>query len=59
MFLYPRCKGLLEEDLASLNYADTIVFRPGVLTGAQRDHAGTMENLVVWVHFPELHTVCL
>ncbi|KAJ6605843.1 hypothetical protein B0H10DRAFT_2076110 [Mycena sp. CBHHK59/15] len=35
-FLYPRSKGLTEEGLASLGYSDTIVFRPGLLTGTSR-----------------------
>ncbi|KAJ7777405.1 hypothetical protein B0H16DRAFT_1853958 [Mycena metata] len=32
-FLYTRSKGLTEEGLAGLGYADTIVFRPAILGG--------------------------
>lgn len=46
-FLYSRCKGLVEEDLASLGYAETIIFRPGILSGAQRDSRGALEGLAV------------
>jgi len=46
-FLYTRCKGLVEGDLSSLGYADTIVFRPGVISGTQRENAGALENLAV------------
>lgn len=35
-FLYMRSKGLTELGIARLGYADTIVFRPGFLKGAQR-----------------------
>ncbi|KAJ6561084.1 hypothetical protein DFH09DRAFT_1316206 [Mycena vulgaris] len=35
-FVYPRSKGLTEEGLASLGYEDTIVVRPGFLTGTNR-----------------------
>ncbi|KAJ7780281.1 hypothetical protein DFH07DRAFT_468760 [Mycena maculata] len=35
-FLYLRSKGLTEEGLASLGYEETIVFRPGLLTGVNR-----------------------
>ncbi|KAJ3514151.1 hypothetical protein NLJ89_g2529 [Agrocybe chaxingu] len=38
-FLYPRSKGLTEQGIAELGYADAIIFRPGFLAGAQRqDH---------------------
>ncbi|GAA6038303.1 hypothetical protein JCM8097_003934 [Rhodosporidiobolus ruineniae] len=30
-FLYPRSKGLTEEGLAALGYAETVIFRPGFL----------------------------
>jgi len=35
-FLYLKSKGLTEQGLARLNYSDTIIFRPGVLTQTQR-----------------------
>ncbi|KAG6329542.1 hypothetical protein ID866_9548, partial [Astraeus odoratus] len=35
-FLYPKSKGLTELALARLGYSDTIVFRPGLLKGADR-----------------------
>ncbi|EIM79344.1 uncharacterized protein STEHIDRAFT_106338 [Stereum hirsutum FP-91666 SS1] len=34
--LYPRSKGLTEQELVSIGYPDTIIFRPGALTGADR-----------------------
>lgn len=38
--LYPRSKGLTEEGLASLGYASTIIFRPGLLVapGGRGEH---------------------
>jgi oxidoreductase len=46
-FLYTRCKGLVEEDISSLGYADTIIFRPGVLSGTQRERSAPLETLAV------------
>ncbi|BGP34586.1 hypothetical protein JCM10296v2_006408 [Rhodotorula toruloides] len=39
-FLYPRSKGLTEEGLASLGYASTTIFRPGLLVapGGRGEH---------------------
>jgi len=34
--LYARSKGLTEEALASMGYSDTIIFRPGLLAGVNR-----------------------
>ncbi|KIM44450.1 hypothetical protein M413DRAFT_442432 [Hebeloma cylindrosporum] len=45
-FLYPRSKGLTEEGLARLGYADTIVFRPGFLAGTNREEARTAETIL-------------
>ncbi|KAH8813533.1 hypothetical protein DL96DRAFT_1698711 [Flagelloscypha sp. PMI_526] len=36
-FLYNRSKGLTEEGLAALGYDDTIIFRPGILKGEDRN----------------------
>ncbi|KAJ7886000.1 hypothetical protein B0H13DRAFT_2044504 [Mycena leptocephala] len=44
-FLYPRSKGLTEEGLASLGYQETIVFRPGLLTGTERPEPRTAEKV--------------
>jgi len=48
-FLYTRSKGLTELALARLGYADTIVFRPGVLKGTQRDETRLAETIVGYV----------
>ncbi|KAG9313188.1 hypothetical protein JVU11DRAFT_6645 [Chiua virens] len=44
-FLYPKSKGLTELALARLGYADTIVFRPGFLRGAERAEKRIAESL--------------
>ncbi|KAH8827493.1 hypothetical protein DL96DRAFT_1251589 [Flagelloscypha sp. PMI_526] len=36
-FIYSRCKGLTEEGLAKLGYDDTIIFRPAILKGEDRN----------------------
>ncbi|KAG2057522.1 hypothetical protein BDR06DRAFT_951704 [Suillus hirtellus] len=48
-FLYPRSKGLTELGIARLGYADTIVFRPGLLKGAQRANKRLPEILAGYV----------
>ncbi|KAJ7507064.1 hypothetical protein B0H11DRAFT_2169653 [Mycena galericulata] len=49
MFLYPRSKGLTEEGLARLGYADTIVFRPGLLAGTDRPDFRLAEKIAAGV----------
>ncbi|KAG1801731.1 uncharacterized protein BJ212DRAFT_1286450 [Suillus subaureus] len=48
-FLYMRSKGLTELDIARLGYADTIVFRPGFLKGAQRANKSLAETIAGYV----------
>ncbi|KAG2143780.1 uncharacterized protein EDB93DRAFT_1154730 [Suillus bovinus] len=48
-FLYMRSKGLTELGIARLGYADTIVFRPGFLKGAQRAHIRLAETIAGYV----------
>ncbi|KAJ7777404.1 hypothetical protein B0H16DRAFT_1449494 [Mycena metata] len=48
-FLYPRSKGLTEEGLASLGYADTIVFRPGLLTATKRPETRIAETIAGYI----------
>jgi len=48
-FLYPRSKGLTELGIARLGYADTIVFRPGFLKGAQRANKRLPETIAGYV----------
>ncbi|KAJ2932102.1 hypothetical protein H1R20_g4976, partial [Candolleomyces eurysporus] len=44
-FLYTKSKGLTEEGLARLGYKETIVFRPGLLTGTDRPDSRWAETL--------------
>ena len=44
-----RSKGLTERALAHLGYADTIVFRPGYLRGAERPEKRIGESIVAYV----------
>ncbi|KAG1771073.1 hypothetical protein EV702DRAFT_660092 [Suillus placidus] len=48
-FLYMRSKGLTELGIARLGYADTIVFRPGFLKGAQRADTRLSETMAGYV----------
>ncbi|KAJ7173685.1 hypothetical protein C8R46DRAFT_1189863 [Mycena filopes] len=48
-FLYPRSKGLTEEGLAGLGYADTIIFRPGLLTGTKRPELRVAETIAGYI----------
>ncbi|KAH7908321.1 hypothetical protein BJ138DRAFT_1069042 [Hygrophoropsis aurantiaca] len=48
-FLYPRSKGLTEQALASLGYADTIVFQPGFLKNAERPENRIAETALGYV----------
>ncbi|KAG0697934.1 hypothetical protein DFH29DRAFT_1082080 [Suillus ampliporus] len=48
-FLYTRSKGLTELGLARLGYADTIVFRPGLFKGAQREETRLGETILGYV----------
>ncbi|KAG2093142.1 uncharacterized protein F5147DRAFT_425111 [Suillus discolor] len=48
-FLYPRSKGLTELGIARLGYADTIVFRPGFLKGAERANKRFAETIAGYV----------
>ncbi|KAG8748574.1 Protein fmp52, mitochondrial [Ceratobasidium sp. 414] len=48
-FLYPKSKGLTERGLASLGYNDFIAFRPGLLTGAERDHPRIAESIFGYI----------
>ena len=45
-FTYPKCKGLIEEDLLKLDFESLSIFRPGLL------HRGNLarwnEKLVLW-----------
>jgi len=43
--LYPKSKGETEHALASLNYKDFIVFRPGYLQDAQRGETRLVESI--------------
>lgn len=43
--LYARSKGLTEQGLAGLGYADTIVFRPAFLAGVQRPKSRLAETI--------------
>ncbi|KAH8104659.1 hypothetical protein BXZ70DRAFT_1062198 [Cristinia sonorae] len=45
MFLYPKSKGLTELGLASLGYSETIIFRPGLLSGTQRAQSRFAESM--------------
>jgi oxidoreductase len=47
--LYTRSKGLTEVGLARLGYSDTIIFRPGVLKGAERPGLRLPERVVGYV----------
>ncbi|KAH7919280.1 hypothetical protein BV22DRAFT_1041066 [Leucogyrophana mollusca] len=48
-FLYPRSKGLTELALARLGYADTIVFQPGFLRGAERPDKRVAETVFGYI----------
>jgi len=48
-FLYLRSKGLTELALADLGYSDTIVFRPGLLKGAERSEFRGPEIIASYV----------
>ncbi|KAG1747963.1 uncharacterized protein EDB91DRAFT_1115716 [Suillus paluster] len=48
-FLSFRSKGLTELGLARLGYADTIVFRPGFLKGAEREDKRLAETIFGYV----------
>jgi oxidoreductase len=48
-FLYMKSKGLTELDIARLGYADTIVFRPAFLRGAQRADKRLTETIAGYV----------
>ncbi|KAF9446893.1 hypothetical protein P691DRAFT_732389 [Macrolepiota fuliginosa MF-IS2] len=48
-FLYPRSKGQTEIGLAGLGYSDTVIFRPGLLAGAQRKDSRIAEQLFGYV----------
>lgn len=47
-----RSKGLTELGLARLGYADTIVFRPGFLRGAERPEKRLTESVIGYVRSP-------
>jgi oxidoreductase len=40
-----RSKGLTEQGLASLGYSETIIFRPGLLTGVARPEPRIAETI--------------
>jgi oxidoreductase len=44
-----RSKGLTEQALAELGYKDTIVFRPGSLTNANRPEMHLAESMAQYV----------
>ena len=43
-FLYTRSKGQTEQDLSSLGYKDTIIFRPGFLGNPERSERRLVES---------------
>ncbi|PBK69059.1 hypothetical protein ARMSODRAFT_173571 [Armillaria solidipes] len=45
LLLYSRSKGQTEEALANIGYSDTIVFRPGLLTGTARPESRIGETI--------------
>ncbi|KAJ7173696.1 hypothetical protein C8R46DRAFT_991540 [Mycena filopes] len=47
--LYPRSKGLTEEGLAGLGYADTIIFRPGLLTDTAKPQPRIAETIAGYI----------
>ncbi|KAE9386986.1 hypothetical protein BT96DRAFT_1026011 [Gymnopus androsaceus JB14] len=47
--LYTKSKGLTEVGLASLGYKDTIIFRPAMLTGLNRDESRPLETAARYV----------
>ncbi|KAI0051544.1 NAD(P)-binding protein [Auriscalpium vulgare] len=46
-FIYPRSKGLTEQGLAEIGYSDTIIFRPGFLSGVERTDSRVLESLAL------------
>lgn len=54
-----RSKGLTEHGLASLGYKDTIVFRPGYLTGTNRPEVRLVETVVRQVSFSNIATTTI
>lgn len=52
-----RSKGLTELGLARLGYADTIVFRPGYLRGAERPEKRYAESVLGYVAPPSVSCV--
>jgi hypothetical protein len=50
-FVSFRSKGLTELALARLGYADTIIFRPGFLRGAQRGETRLAETIAGYDFF--------
>ena len=48
-YLGNRSKGLTEQGLASLGYKDLVVFRPGILKGAERDKFRLTETVLGYV----------
>ncbi|KAF8141424.1 hypothetical protein EV363DRAFT_1149902 [Boletus edulis] len=49
LILYSKSKGLTELALARLGYADTLVFRPGFLRGAERPESRIAESVLGFV----------
>jgi len=45
---YSRSKGLTEQALAELGYADTIIFRPGALANTQRAESRFAERTFLY-----------
>jgi len=48
-FFYPRSKGLTEQALAELGYKDTVMFRPAMLSNANRPQTRFMETAILAV----------
>jgi len=47
--LYTRSKGLTEQALAELGYKDTVIFRPGALSGTQRSDSRPAEKVLLMI----------
>ncbi|KAF8909457.1 hypothetical protein CPB85DRAFT_1307608 [Mucidula mucida] len=48
-FLYPRSKGLTENELSSIGYSDSIIFRPAALAGTNRPEGRLVEHVALAV----------
>ncbi|KAK7694428.1 hypothetical protein QCA50_001614 [Cerrena zonata] len=46
-FLYPKSKGLTEDELSKLGYKETLIFRPGALTEGKRGDHRLAESILI------------